>query len=143
MQGNIQGSSYSLSHAASNTTVERMAYMQCQRYLIERVFEEGKNQCGMGDYQARGWRSWHHHMAMVILSMLFMAETRYNNESFYPLLSGADVVAVLKEILPRRTVSKEEIFSLLQERHRRRQAAIDSAYRKQYVKEQSTPFWRM
>ena len=134
---------YSLSNASVNTPLERLAYMQCQRYLIERVFEEGKNQCGMGDYQARGWRSWHHHMAMVILAMLFMAETRYNNKSFYPLLSGADVVAVLKEILPRRTVSKEEIFRQLEERHRRRQVAIDSAYRKQYEKERLTPFRRM
>ena len=111
--------------------------MQCQRYLIEQVFKEGKNQCGMGDYQARGWRSWYHHMAMVMLAMLFMAEVRYDNESYYPLLSGADVVSVLKDILPRRAVTEEEIFRQLEERHKRRQAAIDSAYRTQFVKEQS------
>ena len=127
---------YSLSNAPANTPLQRLAYMQCQRYLIEQLFKEGKNQCGMGDYQARGWRSWYHHMAMVMLAMLFMAEVRYDNESYYPLLSGADVVAVLKDILPRRAVTEEEIFRQLEERHKRRQAAIDSAYRKQFLKEQ-------
>ena len=127
---------YSLSNSPADTPLQRLAYMQCQRYLIERIFEEGKNQCGMGDYQARGWRSWYHHMAMVILAMLFMAEVRYDNESYFPMLSGADVVAVLKDILPRRAITEEEIFRQLEERHKKRQAAIDSAYRKQNMKEQ-------
>lgn len=126
---------YSLSNAAANTPLERLAYMQCQRYLIERVFQDGKNQCGMGDYQARGWRSWYHHMAMVMLAMLFVAETRHNNKSFYPMLSSADVVAVLKQILPQRAVDEDEIFRQLEERHRRRKRATESAYRKQRSKE--------
>lgn len=48
---------------------------------------------------------------MVMLAMLFMAEVRYDNESYYPLLSGADVVAVLKDILPHRAVTEEELFN--------------------------------
>ena len=89
----------------------------------------------MGDYQTRGWRSRYHHMAMVMLALLFMAEMRHYNKSFYPMLSSADVVAVLKHILAHRAVSDEEIFRQLEERHRRRKMAIESTYRKQRNKE--------
>jgi SRSO17 transposase len=43
---------------------------------VERSFQDAKTSCGMSDYQARGWRSWHHHMALVMMAMLFMLEQR-------------------------------------------------------------------
>ena len=61
---------------------------------------------------------------------------RVSAEMSQLLLVLADVVAVLKDILPRRTVTNEEIFRQLEERHKRRKAATDSAYRKQFEKEQ-------
>ncbi len=54
-------------------------YAGSERYWVERPFQDAKNQCGMGDYQARGWLAWHHHMSMVILAMLFLLEQRLNN----------------------------------------------------------------
>jgi SRSO17 transposase len=122
---------YSLSNAAPNTPLKRLLFMQGQRYLVERVFEDGKNQCGMGDYQARGWRSWHHHMAMVSMAMLFMAEQRVKNNEDFPLLSSTDVVEILSYYLPNRKATEEEVFRQLEVRHKRRKSAIESAYRKQ------------
>jgi len=122
------GMKYSLSNAAPNEPVKRLLFMQGQRYLVERVFEDGKNQCGMGDYQARGWRSWHHHMAMVSMAMLFMAEQRVKNAEDYPLLSSTDIVELLSYYLPNRKATEEEIFLQLEERHRRRKKAIESAH---------------
>lgn len=46
---------YSLSNSPENTSITRLAYMQAQRYWVERPFQDAKNQCGMGDYQARGF----------------------------------------------------------------------------------------
>jgi len=89
----------------------------------------------MGQYQARGWRSWHHHMTMVMLAMQFMLEQQIKNSADYPLLSSNDIVELLTHYLPNRKVSEEEIFEQLQMRHERRQRAIDSAYRKQLLKE--------
>jgi len=57
---------YSLSNAPEDTTLKRLAFMQAQRYSIERIFQDAKNQRGLGEYQARKWRSWHHHMGMVM-----------------------------------------------------------------------------
>ena len=90
----------SLSNASEDAKVKRLAFMQAQRYWIERVFQDAKNQCGLGEYQARKWRSWHHHMAMVMMAMLFMLEQRLLHKKQYPLLSCFDIVSILSFILP-------------------------------------------
>jgi SRSO17 transposase len=128
---------YSLSNAPASTSYNRLAYMQAQRYWIERNFQEAKNQCGMGEYQARKWRSWHHHMAMVLMAMLFMLEQRLLFKDDYPLLSCFDIVCILNFLLPRRATTLEEVIRQLEERHRRRQASIDYAYRKKLYAELS------
>ncbi len=122
---------YSLSNAPEATPVKRLAFMQAQRYWIERIFQDAKNQSGMGDYQARKWRSWHHHMAMVMLVMLFMLEQRILFKDEYPLLSCFDIVVLLAFLLPHRALTLEEVIRQLEVRHKRRQDAIDSQYRKQ------------
>lgn len=122
---------YSLSNAPGNTSTRRLAYMQAQRYWVERPFQDAKNECGMGDYQARGWLAWHHHMTMVMMAMLFMVEQRLHHQVGVPLLSCTDITTLLKSILPRRDVGEDEIIRQLRERHRKRQASIDFAYDKQ------------
>ena len=81
---------FTLSNAAVDTPIERLAVMQGQRFWVERSFQDAKSSCGMADYQVRRWSGWHHHMAMVMLAMLFMAEERVaqRNVEPLPLLSG-------------------------------------------------------
>jgi SRSO17 transposase len=122
---------YSLSNASDNTSVERLAYMQAQRYWVERPFQDAKNQCGMGEYQARGWPAWHHHMTMVMLAMLFMLEQRLLHQENIPLLSCQDIVNVLKLTLPRRDITEVEIIRQLEVRHKKRLASTACAYEKQ------------
>lgn len=119
---------FSLSNAPSDTSTKRLAFMQAQRYWVERPFQDAKNQCGMGDYQARGWLAWHHHMSMVMLAMLFMLEQRLQNKTDIPLLTCGDVTTLLKSVLPRRDISEDEILRQLGIRHRKRQGSIDFAY---------------
>jgi len=120
---------YSLSNAPEDTSLQRLAFMQAQRYWIERIFQDAKNQCGLGEYQARKWRSWHHHMAMVMMAMLFMLEQRLLYKEQYPLLSCFDIVSILSFILPHRATTKQEVIRQLEIRHERRRSAIESAYR--------------
>lgn len=122
---------YSLSNAPSSTSVGRLAYMQAQRYWVERPFQDAKQQCGMGEYQACGWYAWHHHITMVMLAMLFMTEQRIHYEDDIPLLSCCDITEVLKFVLPRRDVTEEEILRQIVVRHQKRQDSIDATYRKQ------------
>ncbi len=122
---------YSLSNAPAETTVERLAYMQGQRYFVERSFQDAKGTVGLDHYQTRGWRAWHHHMAMVMMATLFMLETRLAHKDEYPLLSCPDIVTLLAHFLPRRDITPEEILRQLAVRHRQRQASINSAYARQ------------
>ena len=100
--------------------------MQRQRYWVERTFEDGKSECGMADYQVRKWNAWHHHMALVMMAMLFMLSERIHHKDIYPLLSCADIEDLLARFLPRRDVTEEEVIFQLEQRHKQRQKAIES-----------------
>lgn len=122
---------YTLSNAPEETSLERLVQMQRQRFWIERSFEDGKSESGMADYQVRGWLAWHHHMALVMMAMLFMLEERLLQKEEYPLLSCSDIEVLLAHFLPRRDGTVEEVVRQMEVRHKARQASIDSAYRRQ------------
>jgi SRSO17 transposase len=122
---------YSLSNAPADTPTARLAFMQGQRYWIERALQNAKQDVGLGDYQVRGWRGWHHHMALVMMAMRFMLEERLLHQDTRPLLSGTDIRALLNHFLPRRDTTFEEVLRQMELRHRKRQAGLDSANRKQ------------
>ena len=103
--------------------------MQGQRYWVERVFEDAKGECGLADYQALGWRAWHHHVTMVLLAMLFIAERRAVHDEEVDLLSSRDIVEILSEILPRKAEGREALVRRINQRHERRRGAIRSRYR--------------
>ena len=124
---------YTLSNAPAETGTQQLAQMQGQRYWIERAFEDGKSESGMADYQARKWHSWHHHMALVSMAMLFMVEERERYQEEIPLLSCNDIETLLRTFLPRRDIDPDEIVRQMEKRHRRRQAAIDNAFNRQLV----------
>lgn len=109
---------YSLSNAAPETPLERLAYMQGQRYFVERALEDAKQQGGLGEYQVRGWRGWHHHAALVMMAMLFL--TRERLEIGEPVLTAADVQMMLVHYLPRRNRTPDDLIDLLRRRFKRR-----------------------
>lgn len=122
---------YVLSNAPAETSLERLVQMQRQRFWIERSFEDGKSESGLADYQVRGWRAWHHHMALVMMAMLFMLEEKLLHKQSHPLLSCSDIEVLLAHFLPRRDVTVEEVVRQMEARHKARQKAIESAYRRQ------------
>nr|WP_294565435.1 hypothetical protein [uncultured Rhodopila sp.] len=120
---------YSLSNAAADTPLLRLAQMQGQRYWVERSFEDGKGQCGLADYQALGWQAWHHHVTMVMLAMLFIAEQPVAHQPGLTLLTPREIVEMLKETLPRKPEGKEALVERINQRHERRRGAIASRFR--------------
>lgn len=122
---------YVLSNAAAETSLERLVFMQRQRFWIERCFEDAKSESGLADYQVRGWLAWHHHMALVLMAMLFMLEEKLSNRESYPLLSCSDIEILLAHFLPRRDVTVAEVVRQMEARHEARRQAIESAYRRQ------------
>jgi SRSO17 transposase len=115
---------YSVANVPDSISLERLAYMQGQRFWIERAFEDSKGSLGMSDYQLRKWRGWHHHMALTLLAHLFLLRERIHNADAFPLLSCQDVVTMLAFYLPKRDVTEEEMFRQLRKRHKKRRDSI-------------------
>lgn len=116
----------SLSNAEAETKVERLAKWQGGRYFVEKTFQDGKSHAGMAQYQARGWRAWHHHMAMVALALLFMMEQRMLLAQSAPLLSPGDIVEILDWHLAKKRTHAETVAAI-EARHRQRERNALSA----------------
>ena len=124
---------YSVSNAPADTSVSRLASAQGQRFWIERSFQDGKSHVGLDHYQVRGWKAWHHHMALVMMAMLFMLKERIEQRQEIPMLSCADIETLLAQFLPRRDRDDDEVIRQMESRHRKRRASINSAYAKQQL----------
>lgn len=120
---------YSLSNAAADTSAERLALMQGERFWIEDTFHNAKGTLGMADYQTRMWRSWHHQMALVAMALEFLLEERLALTDSAPLVSCNDIADILAWMLPNQAKSLEDIVEQMIKRHGKRQAAIDFAHR--------------
>ncbi|MDO8947617.1 MAG: hypothetical protein Q7U88_10720 [Desulfocapsaceae bacterium] len=59
---------YSLANAPAETFPERLAYMQGQRFFVERSFQDAKETAGMDHYQVRGWLACHCKIACLLSS---------------------------------------------------------------------------
>ena len=121
--------SWTLSNAEAGAGGAGIVAMACSRYFIGRSFQDAKSNPGLEDYQTRGWLGWHHHIALVMLAMLFQLRGRMVHADDYPLLSSADIVELLRHFLPAGAMTRADVHRQMQVRHRKRQASLDSAYR--------------
>lgn len=111
---------YTLSNASPTTSHKRLAYMQAQRYWVERSFQDTKQSCGMKDYQVRSWIGWHHHMAMVSMASLFMMKEKMINRVEVPLLSCTDISEIITFYLAQQMSSEEDLEKRIRRRHKQR-----------------------
>jgi SRSO17 transposase len=56
----------------AETPLERLVYVAKLRWLIERDYQELKQEVGLGDYEGRSWRGFHHHGALCIAAYGFL-----------------------------------------------------------------------
>jgi SRSO17 transposase len=61
-----------LCNAPADTPLATLVRLSGMRWPIETCFEDGTQYLGMGDYEVRGWRGWHHHMTLCILAHFFL-----------------------------------------------------------------------
>lgn len=111
--------------APYHTTIERLAYMQAQRYWVERAFQEAKSELGMSDYQVRKWNAWHHHMALVMLSLSFLVKERIVRQETHPLVSCRDVRLLIIALLTQNSNFIQKRISQMEFRHEQRLRDIE------------------
>jgi SRSO17 transposase len=121
---------YSLSHVDyRSASIERLAYMQAQRYWVERAFQEAKSELGMSDYQVRKWNAWHHHMALVMLSLSFIVKERIAHKNDYPLVSCRDIRLLMIALLLKDPDAIEKRIEQMRVRHEQRRKDIERYYK--------------
>jgi SRSO17 transposase len=121
---------YCLTNAAEDTPLLVLARMEAQRFFIEHAFEEAKSEVGMAEYQVRGWLAWHHHMALVMMALLFITKQRMLHREDCPMLSCHDIKVLSAYLLSKRQTSVQEILRQMEVRHRKRKAASKNAARR-------------
>ena len=67
---------YWLSTLAASAPVRELVRMAKRRWIIERDYEELKQELGLGHYEGRGWRGFHHHATLCIAAYGFLVAER-------------------------------------------------------------------
>lgn len=119
---------YSLSNAPADATLERLAWLKCQRYFVERTNQDSKSEIGWDELRAQKYRAWEHHLALTILASWYVAETKLDWARQYPrdpllaqqlevevlpALSVANVRAMLQAAMPLPELTLEDAASLV------------------------------
>ena len=120
---------YALSNAPADEDPRMLVSDGVGRNVVERDFRDAKSEVGLADYQTRGWLAWHHHMALVMLALLFLTQERMHSpapatpEGPIQITSG-DITFILVRLLPQRgqgPFDEEDLRRMLESRIQKRQ----------------------
>jgi SRSO17 transposase len=67
---------YWLSTLPVDTPLADLVRLAKQRWIIERDYQELKQELGLGHYEGRGWRGFHHHATLCIAAYGFLVAER-------------------------------------------------------------------
>jgi len=112
-----------LSNAAADVPLETLVRLSGMRWPIETSFEAGKQHLGMGDYQVRSWRGWHHHMTLCILAHFFLVRIRLKLKENAPALTLPQIHLLLTGVLPKRQFDTQWVLEVVAYRQKRNHAA--------------------
>jgi SRSO17 transposase len=61
---------------AADLSLRELVRVAKHRWIIERDYEELKQEVGIGHYEGRGWRGFHHHATLCIAAYGFLVAER-------------------------------------------------------------------
>jgi SRSO17 transposase len=67
---------YWLSTLPGDTALVELVHLAKHRWIIERDYQELKQELGLGHYEGRGWRGFHHHATLCIAAYGFLVAER-------------------------------------------------------------------
>ena len=92
-EGHKEPMKYWLSTLPQDMPIERMVLEAKMRWRIERDYQDLKQDLGLGDYEGRGWRGFHHHASLAIAAYGFLMAQQLR----YPGVEGKKNSARSKE----------------------------------------------
>jgi len=63
---------YYLANVAAEVSLLEFARAAKAEHRIGECIQRGKSEVGMGDYEVRNWRGWHHHQSLSLLASWFL-----------------------------------------------------------------------
>jgi len=111
-----------------DTSLSQLAYWRCERYFVERTFQDAKTEAGWDELVARKYRAWEHHTALDALALWFIADTQLDWSKQYPrdmdlvselkvavlpTLSMSNIREILKAVMPLKQLSPEQAIMLV------------------------------
>jgi SRSO17 transposase len=73
-EGHKEPMKYWLSTLGQEVPLQRMVFEAKMRWRIERDYQDLKQEVGLGHYEGRGWRGFHHHASLSIAAYGFLME---------------------------------------------------------------------
>ncbi|MHC2419955.1 SRSO17 transposase [Sinorhizobium meliloti] len=87
-QGEVEPTKYWLSTLPEDTELADLVGQAKLRWRIERDYQELKQEIGLGHYEGRGWRGFHHHATLAIAAYGFLVSERSLIPPSAPLLEA-------------------------------------------------------
>jgi SRSO17 transposase len=75
-KGESEPTKYWLSNLPQDMALANLVDMAKLRWRIERDYQELKQEIGLGHYEGRGWRGFHHHATLAIAAYGFLVSER-------------------------------------------------------------------
>ncbi len=75
-RGEAEPTKYWISTLPSATKLKALVKMAKHRWIIERDYEELKQELGLGHFEGRNWRGFHHHATLCIAAYGFLVAER-------------------------------------------------------------------
>ena len=108
---------YSLCNADHINSWDRLVKMQSERYWVERTFQDAIELAGMADYQVRNWQAWHHHVALVLLAMLWIIKEQKHFLEEFKDITPQDVIKCFKIWMPLKEKTSLVVAELIVQNH--------------------------
>ena len=96
-KGEAEPSKYWFSTLPGDASLKQLAHTAKHRWIIERDYEELKQELGLGHFEGRGWRGFHHHATLCIAAYGFLVAER---SRFSPSAQAGHLQLPIPEIPP-------------------------------------------
>ena len=109
--GQAEPVKYVLSTMSEDTPINELVSATYQRWRIERDYKDLKQDFGLGHYEGRGWRGFHHHASLSIAAYGFLMAERLTADKHVGSKKNfieRQVPAVREDYIPRGSPARTE-----------------------------------
>ena len=100
-KGEAEPTKYWLSTLPAGTRLGDLVRTGKMRWRIERDYQELKQELGLGHYEGRGWRGFHHHATLSIAAYGFLVAQRLTSRGVKKNAAQSEASALPDDYTPR------------------------------------------